>query len=50
MLDFLGKGGMEDSLEKDNLTDISGLSRSTLISPSEVKVAGAEEYLEDEGN
>jgi hypothetical protein len=50
MLDFLGEGGMEDSLEKDNLTDISGLSRSTLISPSEVEVAGAEEYLEGEGN
>jgi hypothetical protein len=50
MLDFLGEGGLEDSLEKDDLTDISGLSRSTLISPSEVEVAGAEEYLEDEGN
>jgi hypothetical protein len=37
-------------LEKDDLTDISGLSRSTLISPSEVEVASAEEYLEDEGN
>ena len=50
MLDFLGEGGMEDSLEKDDLTDISGMSRSTLISPSEVKVTSDEEYLEDEGN
>ena len=48
MLDFMGEGGMEDSLEKDDLTDISGTSWSTLISPSEV--AGDEEYLEDEGN
>ena len=50
MLDFLGEGGMEDSLEKDDLTDISGMSQSTLIWPSEVEVAGDEEYLEDEGN
>ena len=50
MLDFLGKGGMKDSLEKANLTDISGMSQSTLILPSEVKVTGDEEYLEDEGN
>ena len=46
--DFLGKRGMEDSLENDNLTDISGMSQSTLISPSEVEVTGDEEYLEDE--
>ena len=44
MLDFLGKGGMEDSLEKDNLTDISDMSQGTLILPSEVEVAGDEEY------
>ena len=44
MLDFLGKGGMEDSLEKDDLTDISDMSQSTLILPSEVEVAGDEEY------
>ena len=50
MLDFLGEGGVEDSLEKDDLTDISAMTLSTLISPSEVEVAGDEEYLEDEGN
>ena len=44
MLDFLGEGGMEDSLEKDDLTDISDMSQGTLISPSEVEVAGNEEY------
>ena len=43
MLDFLGKGGMEDSLEKDNLTDISDMSQGTLILPSEVEVASDEE-------
>ena len=45
MLDFLGEGGMEDSLEKDDLTDISDMSQSTLILPSEVEVAGDEEYF-----
>ena len=45
MLDFLGKGGIEDSLEKDDLTDISDMSQGTLISPSEVEVAGDEEYF-----
>ena len=50
MLDFLGEGGMEDTLEEDDLTDISAMSLSTLISPSEVGFAGDEEYLEAEGN
>ena len=44
MLDFLGEGSMEESLKKDDLTDISGVSQSTLILPSEVEVAGNEEY------
>ena len=44
MLDFLGKRGMEDSLEKDNFTDISDMSQGTLISPPEVEVASNEEY------
>ena len=46
MLDFLGEGGMEDSLEKDDLTDISGMSQGILISPSEVEVASDEEYFQ----
>ena len=50
MLDFLGEGGKEDTLEKDDLTDISVTSLSTLILPSEVGVVGDEEYLEVEGN
>ena len=50
MLDFLGERGMEDTLEKDDLTDISAMSLNTLISPSEVGVAGDEEYLEAEAN
>ena len=44
MLDFLGEGGMEDSLEKDDLSDISNMSQGTLIPPSEVEVASDEEY------
>jgi hypothetical protein len=50
MLDFLGESGMEDTLEKDNLTDISSTSLNTLISPSEGGVTCNEEYLEVEGN
>jgi len=50
MLDFLGEGGMEDILEKDDLTNISDTSLNTLISSSEGGVAGVEEYLEAEGN
>ena len=50
MLDFLGKGGKKDTLEKDDLTDISAMSLSTLISPSEVGVACDKEYFEVEGN
>ena len=50
MLDFLGKRGMEDTLEKDDLTDISATSLSIIISPSEIGVAGDKEYLEAEGN
>ena len=45
MLSFLGKGGMRDSMEKDDLTDISDMSQGTLISPSEVEVAIDEEYF-----
>ena len=50
MLNFLGGGGMEDTSEKDDLTDISAMSLRTLISPSEVGVASDKEYLEVEGN
>jgi hypothetical protein len=50
MLDFLGERGMEDTLEKDDLTDISATSLITLISSSEGGVAGDKEYFEVEGN
>ena len=50
MLDFLGERGMEDTLEKDNLTDISAMILNTLISPSDGGVTGDEEYLVAEGN
>ena len=35
---------MEDSLEKDDLTEIYDMSQGTFISPSEVEVASNEEY------
>jgi hypothetical protein len=50
MLDFLGEGGMEDTLEKDDLTNISAMSLNTFISSSEGGVADVEEYPEAEGN
>ena len=50
MLDFMGKRGMEDTLEKDDLTNISATSLHTLISSSEGGVTGDEEYFEVEGN
>jgi len=46
MLDFLGERGMEDTLENDDLIDISATSLSTIISPSEIGVTGDKEYLE----
>jgi len=50
MLDFLGERGMEHTLEKDNLVDISAMSLNTAISSSEGGVTGDEEYFEVEGN
>jgi hypothetical protein len=47
MADFLGAGGMEDAIEKG---DISATSLSTITSSSEIRAAGDEEYSEVEGN
>jgi hypothetical protein len=46
MADFLGAGGMEDTIEKG---DISATSLSTITS-SEIRAAGDEEYSKVEGN
>jgi hypothetical protein len=49
-LDFLGQGWMEDNVEKGDAVDFSTVSLCTITSPSEIGVAGDEEYSEDEGN
>jgi hypothetical protein len=50
MLNFLGDGGMEDIMEKGDVIDISAASLSTITSPSEIGVAGDEEYSEVDRN
>jgi hypothetical protein len=50
MLDFLGKGGMEDNVEKDDAVDFSSASLSTITSPSEIGFAVDEGYSEVEEN
>ena len=50
MLDFLSKRGLEDTLEKDDLTNISATSLNTAISSSKGGVAGNEEYFKVKGN
>lgn len=47
MADFLGAGGMEDVIEKG---DISASSLSTITSSSEIRAGGDEEYSEVEDN
>ena len=47
---FLDKREKEDIPEKGDIVDISAASLSTITSPSEIGVAGDEEYLEVEGN
>jgi hypothetical protein len=50
MLDFLGKRGMEDNVEKGDAVDFSSASLSTITSPSEIGFAGDEGYSEIEEN
>jgi hypothetical protein len=50
MLDFLGGGGMEGIEKKGDNVNFSTASLSMITSPSEIGVAGDEEYSEDEGN
>ena len=50
MLDFLGEGGMEDSLEKDDLTDISDMSQVLLFRHLRLRLLVIRNILEDEGH
>ena len=50
MPDFMGKGGMEDSVEEGDAIDVSTVSLSTITFPSGLGFAGNGEYPEVEGN